>query len=347
MNFMEKLTEQHKQELTVFLQGKERTVEEIKRVQAILLLDEGSKGLIESLTGLQRTTVVKIRKKYIKGGISAVESKRKEKKPASLLTKQQREEIKGILHTKTPQNYGWECDYWTPGILGRIILELYGVQYKSKTSLYLIFKQSKFTYHKPEVKYERRSEEAIKKWEEEYRKKVEDFLKDDGVVLLVADEMTITTQTTTQKIWLPEGQNPIIEHANVRHRRHFYGFLNIKTGEQIAFKTYKQTSEISAAVVSKVLKKYADKKVVLFWDNAPWHKGKYMKQFLLNCKDFLILNFPPYAPEENPQEHVWKALRAKITHNTFIRDIDKTSRDILIYLNNTLFKYKFFGFTAN
>jgi transposase len=345
---MEKLTIQKQQELKLFLQENKRTAEEVKRAQGILLLDNDSpKELIETLTGLQRDTLVKVRKKYIKIGIEAVASKRKEKKVASLLTKQQREDIKEMLHTKSPRDYGWECDHWTSGILGKLILELYGVKYKSKTSLYLIFKQSKYTYHKPKVQYARRNQEVIDQWTENHKEKVKEFLQDDDVVLLVADEMTITSQTTTQKIWLPEGETPIIQHSNVRKRQHFYGFLNIKTGKQIAFKTDRETSEISAAVLAKVLKQYAGKKVVLFWDNAPWHKGEEMRKFLKTCENFLIINFPPYAPDENPQEHVWKALRANVTHNTFIKDINKTAQDMLIYLNNTLFKYKFFGFTAS
>lgn len=345
---MEKLTEQKRQELKLFLQENKRTAEEVRRAQGILLLDnDSSKDLIELLTGLQRNTLVKIRKKYIKTGIEAVASKRKEKKPASLLTKQQREEIKEILHAKTPRDYGWECDHWTPTILGKLILQLYAVKYKSKTSLYLIFKQSKCTYHKPKVEYERRNQEAIDQWKKDHEENVKELLQDNETVILVADEMTITSQTTTQKIWLPEGKTPIIQHSNVRKRQHFYGFLNIRTGEQTAFKTNEETSKMSAEVLAKILKKYADKKVVLFWDNAPWHKGKEMKEFLKTCENLLIINFPPYAPDENPQEHVWKALRANVTHNTFIKDINKTARDMLIYLNNTLFKYKFFGFTAN
>ena len=85
---------------------------------------------------------------------------------------------------------------------------------------------------------------------------------------------------------------------------------------------------------------------MLLWDNAPWHKGEAMKKFLATCVDFLIINFPPYAPDENPQEHVWKAARASVIHNKFISDIDSATRELLDYLNNTIFKYAFFGFTA-
>ena len=344
---MEKLTEQHKIELATFLKEKDLTQEEVKRAQGILLVSEGlSIQLIQSLVGLEKETLVKIRKKYIKNGIDAITSKRKEKQFRSLLTKQQREDIANILHTKTPRNYGWGCDYWTPRILGSLILELYAVKYKSVSSMHLIFKQSKFTFHKPEKIYEKRNQEAIDLWKKDNFDYVQKILQDEETVVLVADEMILTSQTTTQRIWLPEGLTPYIEHSNTRKRRSIYGFLNVKTGEQIAFKAEKQTSEISAKILKKVLSQFPNKKVVLFWDNAPWHKGEHMRQFLTTCNNLFIINFPTYAPDLNPQEHVWKDGRAKVTHNTFIPDIDTTVREFLTYLNNTIFKYEFFGFTA-
>jgi len=54
-------------------------------------------------------------------------------------------------------------------------------------------------------------------------------------------------------------------------------------------------------------KKYIGKKIIIFWDNATWHKSKEIKQYLSDTRhNFVLKNFPPYAPDENPQEHVWK-----------------------------------------
>ena len=344
---MEKLTDQHKLELKAFLKEKDRVREEINRAQGILLVSAGiSAEIIESLTGLEKSTLVKIRKKYIRNGIKAISSNRKEKKFRSLLTKQQREEIYTMLYSQTPKDYGRYHTYWTPSILGDVILERYGVKYKSKSSMHLIFKQSKFTYHKPEKIYEKRNEELIDQWKKDNNEYIQQILKDEEVVVLCADEMILTSQTTTQRIWLPEGVAPFIQHSNTKKRRSLYGFLNIKTGEQMAFKADKQTSDITAKILQKVLSKFPNKKVVLFWDNAPWHKGEAMRTFLAQCNNFHIVYFPVYAPDLNPQEHVWKDGRAKVTHNTFIPDIDVTVREFLTYLNNTIFKYEFFGFTA-
>lgn len=48
--------------------------------------------------------------------------------------------------------------------------------------------------------------------------------------------MMLSTQTTTQKIWLPQGQFPKIDVSSQRKVRCIYGFLNVKTGHENAFK---------------------------------------------------------------------------------------------------------------
>lgn len=60
--------------------------------------------------------------------------------------------------------------------------------------------------------------------------------------------------------------------------------------------------------------------------NASWHKSEQVKDFLRNTNHcFYLMQFPPYAPELNPQEHVWNVGRDNITHNTSIENIDKAS----------------------
>jgi transposase len=206
MNFMEKLNEKQLEELTSFIEEPGRKVEEIKRAQGILLLAQNqSATFIKALTGLRRSTVVKARKKYVKEGMEALVSRRKDKQPRSLLTKNQLKDLHVILQTKTPRDYGREWDFWTPTILGNVILEVFGVKYKSKTSLYLLFKRSNFTYHKPEKRYEKRDAKAIAEWKKEVEPEIQEALNDPNVVVLVSDEMILTSQTTLQKIWCPQG----------------------------------------------------------------------------------------------------------------------------------------------
>lgn len=93
------------------------------------------------------------------------------------------------------------------------------------------------------------------------------------------------------------------------------------------------------------MKVYPNKIIVIIWDNAGWHKSKEFKEFLSNVNGRLhLINFPPYAPDYNPQKHVWNAERQKVTHNKFIKNIDQTTNEFIAFLNNTKFDYKFLDF---
>lgn len=324
-----------------------RSRKEIHRAQAVILLDaQVDTETIFSLTNLRRRQIFEWRKAYFESGITALEDKRRGK-IRELLTKQQREEIIETVKTKTPKEFNYEKEFWTIGILGDWIDRNYHVKYKSKTSLYLVFRQAKFTYHKPGRVYDKHSEEEVETWKVESKPKLEQFLKEENTVILAEDEMVLTTETTIQKVWLPEGEFPkIVCTTGGRKRRSVYGFLNMKTGEEHAFKTEFQTMYVTAEILEKVRTLYPKQKIVLFWDNAGWHKGSVAQEWIKKDGNIEVIHFPRYAPEENPQEHVWKSGREKVTHGEYIENIDTATDKLVAYFNGTRFRYSLLGVGA-
>ncbi len=331
--------------LKEFIAKKEGSAEEAARAQAILLnARKADSEFIKEIAGLGRSALYKWKKRFIESGIPALLDK--EKKFKSLLTKGQMQATIEILKIETPRVFGYDTGFWTTTILAHLIEEQYGVRYKSKRRLYLLFQEAKFTYHKPGQQYRNRNQALIDRWIEEKTPEIKEHFEDDDTVLLTADEMVLSTQTTFQKIWLPVNTFPKIDVSNDRKNRSVYGFHNVKNGVQYAFKTDWQNSEHTCEVLEKVLQLYPGKKVVIIWDNAPWHRSKEVRAYLQKTKhNIKLIAFPPYAPELNPQEHVWKEGRSQVTHNNFIENIDKATDEFIDYLNNTLFKYELLGFS--
>ena len=342
-----KLTEDQIYELGVFVRNGKHSGREVRRAQAILLVDqEVDIVAITAVTHFKRRQIFDLRRNYRNSGLPAISDKRKGA-PKELLTKKQREEVLEILKKKTPKEYGYAQDFWTTGILGAVIEDLYKAKYKSKTSLYLIFKQAKFTYHKPGRVYDKHNEEEVEKWRKATKPKLKKLLQDKNTVILAADEMILTTETTIQKVWLPEGEYPKIEcRTGGRKRRNVYGFLNMKTGQEHAFKTELQNMYMTKEILKKVRTIYPTQKIALFWDNAGWHRGSVVQEYIKKDGNIAVIHFPTYAPEENPQEHVWKSGRAECTHNEFIEDIDKATDGLVKYFNKTRFPYELLGFSA-
>lgn len=315
--------------------------EEFQRTLAILLIDENSScDIIYNMTGFKRTYASHLRKKYIKYGLNALLDKVKNYK--KLLTKGQIVSLFKMIRTTNPMDYGIESKYWSVPIVAQLIKEFYGVIFKSKTSICLIFKEIKFTYHKPDTVYKNKKQEVTDLWIKKQTAVIKNLQLQKDVEVFVSDEMILTTQTGTQKIWLPEGEFPKIEVSNKRDRRCIYGYLNTRTGQEYAFKTLKCNSEATIETLEKIGILHPNKKIAIVWDNASWHRSALVKAFLATtAHDFHFINFPPYSPELNPQEHVWKDGRSKITHNNFIENIDKATDAFIEHLNTTVFEYKF------
>jgi len=322
-----------------------RTGGEVKRAQAILLTHEGvEESRIKSFTGFSRIHAFRLRRVYLREGIDSLVDKRIGK-PKELLSK------KKVIQTKRPNDLGTyykNYNYWSTGVLGAYIQRKYKVEYKSKTSHYLLFREAKFTYHKPGRVYREQDRKEIETWEKQVKPTLTKLWKEKDTVILAEDEMVLTTATTTQKIWLRSGEYPKIEVSNAsRKRRNLYGFLDIRSGIQHVWKTEKQNMYTTVVILKKLRKKYPTQKIVLFWDSAGWHKGSEVQKFLKQDKHIQIIHFPRYAPEENPQEHVWKKGRSQCTHNRFIEDIDTATDEFVKYLRKTTFSYALLGFSGS
>jgi transposase len=65
-----------------------------------------------------------------------------------------------------------------------------------------------------------------------------------------------------------------------------------------------------------------DRKILIILDNAPWHKKavRLMREDNNFTKiEFLFL--PPYSPELNPIERVWRVTRRERTYNRFFEKL--------------------------
>lgn len=348
-----KLTPDQISELKLSLK-QAKSVTEAKRIQAILMVNEALKAeTIADLTGLKRSRAFGLRNLYLNQGLGAI--KTTEKKVKSLLTQKEINQLQKLLKDPSTPIDLYQTPFWTTTLLADYIKKEFEVDYKSKTSIYLIFKRVKFTYHKPSRVYERNDSKKVAAWVKETKPIIQKAWGDPDTVILASDEMILSTQTTWQKVWIPEGEYPKVKVSNTRKNKSIYGFLNVKTGREHSFVTEKQNMFITRRVLQRIRliypkqknkgNKLEGKKILLFWDGPGWHRGSQVTDYIQKDGNIQIIFFPPYSPEENPQEHVWKEGRSKITHNKFIRDLDQTAKDFVTYLNSTRFDYSLLGFS--
>jgi transposase len=76
--------------------------------------------------------------------------------------------------------------------------------------------------------------------------------------------------------------------------------------------------------LDQLLSKYKGRKIHLILDNAKYHKGPEVRKWLEGKEDRIELHYlPPYSPEFNATEYVWKETRRKTTHNRFFNTLSE------------------------
>ena len=162
-----------------------------------------------------------------------------------------------------------------------------------------------------------------------------------NTVFLAGDEAGLYLQATTCHVWSPTGQTPVVRADPGRAKTNFYGTLNLQTGQEIAMRSDIMNAEVSAQHLELILETNPDTPILLFWDRAPWHRGKPIDKVLEEHPRLEIIFFPTASPDLNPQEHVWKAVRKEVSQNHLEARLPKLAERFLINLNSTTFKSSF------
>jgi transposase len=295
---------------------------------------------IQEITDYQKSQVYQIRSLYELQGIQGLHNKIKRQ----FLTKHNLLEL-GKTLKQAPRELGYESDFWTVNILDDLIQTRFKVKYKSKTSLRLIFKKNHFSFHKPEQKYAKYDPEKVELWKQTHRQVIKEYF--ENYTIITEDEAIIKNTTTTQAIWAEVGTKPYIKITAKKENKSLYGFLNLKTGAETIYDQERQNSQSTLQVLQQHFQDTdINQKTLLLWDNAPWHTSALVTKWLED-KGIKVINYTPYSPELNPQEHVWKEMRRNCLHNKYITDLEPKIQEIKDYTQNRKFNYKILEFRTN
>jgi transposase len=170
---------------------------------------------------------------------------------------------------------------------------------------------------------------------------VTDFLQDhpDGQII-AADEMSLYLQATTTRLWAARGQTPVVRVSGQRDHVHFYGALNLCSGQEFALPRLEMNSVETAAFLRDLFACYPHQPLLLLWDRASWHRGQAVADVLAAHPHVETVFFPPASPDLNPQEHVWSLARAAVGHHHTLPDLPTLRDAFLCFLDTTVFHFE-------
>jgi transposase len=157
-------------------------------------------------------------------------------------------------------------------------------------------------------------------------------------VILALDQMSAYLQATLTRVWSPIGQTPYVWVTPQRECLHFYGALNVLSGQEVVLALPRLDGDHTIHFLEHLAACFPHRPILVLWDRAPWHKGK-ARRFIEAHPQFDMLYFPPGCPDLNPQEHVWKQTRQAVGHLCQYRHISALRQTFQSYMENTLFHF--------
>jgi hypothetical protein len=137
------------------------------------------------------------------------------------------------------------------------------------------------------------------------------------VRLMFQDEARFGRMVRIRRCWAPTPARPVVCNGYEREFVYVYGAVSPVEGQHDWMITRQMNTANMSAFLAQVSAKHRSDFIVMVVDGASSHVCK----DLVVPRNIRLLRLPPYAPELNPQEHVWDELREKEFPNRVFSDI--------------------------
>jgi len=152
---------------------------------------------------------------------------------------------------------------------------------------------------------------------------------DDGIDLWATDEVHFQQHGSRCRMWIPpEDKDPVVLHHPTRKSVGFFGAVRLRDGKLVFRREGEMFNAATFFTFMKQLRSVTAagrRRVVVITDNARYHHGRLHKEWREQVSGTFDLEFlPPYSPDMNPIERVWKLTRRQATHNRYFPTLDDT-----------------------
>lgn len=138
-------------------------------------------------------------------------------------------------------------------------------------------------------------------------------------VVLFEDEASFWLDGTLHRTWARVGRQPRVDTYGMRKTAHLFGAVELHSGSFTYCFAQVFNGNTFWGFLKRLVAKYRGRKIFLILDNGPCHNLPAAAKCWLahNRHRIELFRLPPYSPELNPMEPIWKTTRKLATHNRF------------------------------
>lgn len=285
------------------------------RSKIIRNLARGESALrIARILGCSRSQIYRIAERFLVDGLAGLVDRRVENGPAKVTEEYEWTIL--VLVAQSPLEFGYQRPTWTQELLILVAEEQVGVSVSTSTMSRLLARHgARRGRPKPMVQCP---------WPEQKKRRrlgkirrLRRMLSKNEVMLYV-DEVDIHLNPKIGDDWMLRGQQKTVLTPGQNKKHYLAGAFNAITGRLAWVEGPRKTSALFIALVDHLVKRsYARvKRIHLVLDNYRIHTSRAVQLAAKRWGDRVVFHFlPPYCPDENRIERLWKDLHDNVTRN--------------------------------
>jgi transposase len=282
------------------------TLEEMRRLAVRQVLSGKTQMEVAHSVQVHPRAVNKWMQMYREGGDRALASRKASGRPPTLSPKQQAR-LRRLLVDHDPTQLRFPFALWTLPLVQQLLERDFGVVLH-KTSVSRLLGRLGMTPQKPIRRAFQRDEGECARWVREEFPAIVRQVRRRQSTLLFEDESGVHEDGPVARTWGLKGRRPVVRVTGTRRRVNVIS--SISPRGRLWFRSFSGTLTAPRFVgFLEALLHDVRGEIDLVLDKHPAHVAAATRRFLRDHPRLRLHYLPSYAPDMNPDEHVWSYLK--------------------------------------
>ena len=292
------------------------------RERAVRSVQDGeSPEVVARVIGINRSTIYGWLAQYRRGGWGALKAKPLFGRPPKLDGKKLKW-IYDIVTQKNPLQLNFAFALWTREMVAKLIKDKFHISL-SLVSVGRLLAQLGITCQRPLHRALERDAALVQQWLKQEYPKIKALARREKADIYFGDAAHMRSDHHAGRTWGKKGETPVVLSTGARYR---VSLISAVTSRGHMRFMIKKKGGVNADVFIAFLRRLmigSKNRIFLIVDRGPAHIAKKTKAFIASLGGQLRLFYlPPYSPDTNPDELVWKHLKADTVGRTSITSFD-------------------------
>jgi transposase len=221
--------------------------------------------------------------------------------------------------------------YMTAKEIAQYVEQTYQVKFTVKGITKLLHRLD-FSYRKPKQVPGKADAAAQEAFVERYKELKETKKPEDRIYFVDGVHPLHNSQPACG--WLKKGYEYTIESNTGRNRVNINGAYNLEEKKVIIEESPCINAQSTIELLHKILKEQPLGMIYIILDNARYYRSQLVQDFLKDHTRIQLMFLPPYSPNLNLIERLWKFFKKKTTYNTYYEQFFYFRRCCIDFFNN-------------